>query len=96
MNEQISGLNISVALLSSLLVELWIGTYVTLALLGLGFPIFEMDLVMEAALPAPAFIVPAGQAVDIPKYRPPPDTVHTQILMNFNNVCRVGGGGATL
>lgn len=56
MNEQISGVNISAALLSSLLVNLWIDTCVTLALWGLGLPIFEMDHLMEPALPTPVFI----------------------------------------
>lgn len=85
MNEPISGLSISVALLSSLLVKLWVGTWVALALLDLGFPIFEMDRVMGAALPAPALAVACWTGSGHSQVQVSTDTAHTQLLMNLNN-----------
>lgn len=85
MNERISGLSKRASPLSSLLAKLWIDVCVTLALLGLSFPILEMDHLME----------PPSVYCSIPDRRwtfsctglPPPHPMHTRILMNLNN-CR--------
>lgn len=68
MNERISGLSEWAALLSSLLAKLRMDICVTLALLGLGFPILEMDHLRE---PPQGLLQRAGQVVDLLMYRPP-------------------------
>lgn len=73
MNERISGLSKRASPLSSLLAKLWIDVCVTLALLGLSFPILEMDHLME---PPQCLLQHTGLAVDLLIYRPPPTPPH--------------------